>query len=177
MVIVERIIGYMTIVGAVIGARAFDLYPWGNYDFNDYNEKVLDNLREYEHLNVWESTLLGDMKPLLVDSATGIIPTVKNDDGNTFQLNMKEIAQTDPAIDISFQKKNTLSYLSGMMREKCAVLIDGYWSYEWCHRKEVRQFHLEQRGKQMKRAPDWSLGRHVRTEVIWEGEKGKSRIK
>lgn len=24
----------------------------------------------------------------------------------------------------------------------CAILTKDWWSYEWCHRKEMRQFHL-----------------------------------
>lgn len=41
-----------------------------------------------------------------------------------------------PAGDESADKR--LSVLEGA----CTVLSRDWWSYEWCHRKEVRQFHL-----------------------------------
>lgn len=33
---------------------------------------------------------------------------------------------------------NTCALLGGS-----AATGDEYWNYEWCHRKEIRQFHLE----------------------------------
>lgn len=29
-----------------------------------------------------------------------------------------------------------------LLEGACTVLSRDWWSYEWCHRKEVRQFHL-----------------------------------
>ena len=42
------------------------------------------------------------------------------------------------------------------------------------HRKEIRQFHLEQRESQLVRDPDWSLGKHVRTQPVREVHEGDS---
>jgi len=39
---------------------------------------------------------------------------------------------------------------------KCTVSKKGWWTYQWCHRKEIRQYHSEADGK---RSSDWSLGR------------------
>jgi len=38
---------------------------------------------------------------------------------------------------------------------KCTVSRQGWWTYQWCHRKEIRQYHSENDGK---RSQDWSLG-------------------
>ena len=37
----------------------------------------------------------------------------------------------------------------------CLVANTGWWSYEWCHLRHVRQFHVEPDGKI---TADWSLG-------------------
>jgi len=39
---------------------------------------------------------------------------------------------------------------------RCDVLNLGWWSYEWCHEKSVRQFHVDQQAGIID--PQWSLG-------------------
>jgi len=60
----------------------------------------------------------------------------------------------------------SLAEALGLLRGVCAYLNQGWWTYEWCHRRHVRQFHLEAR----QRDPDWSLGDFGRTEVDAEGD-------
>ena len=61
----------------------------------------------------------------------------------------------------------------------CQAVSRGYWTYEWCFRKHVRQFHLEPLPKnyvadknkkdsvlevnkiKYLRSPDWSLGEYT----------------
>ena len=54
------------------------------------------------------------------------------------------------------------SSLLARLEGRCARLALGWWTYEWCHRRHVRQFHAEASGAQ---APDWSLGGFARTEA------------
>ena len=39
---------------------------------------------------------------------------------------------------------------------KCITLEKGWWSYKWCHRKEIHQFHKEPDGTV---STKWSLGK------------------
>jgi len=49
------------------------------------------------------------------------------------------------------KQEDPLKVLEG----KCTVSRQGWWTYQWCHRKEIRQYHSEEDGK---RSQDWSLG-------------------
>ena len=68
--------------------------------------------------------------------------------------------------------------ISAQLEGRCAVLPVQWWNYEWCHRREVRQFHLEEikpsqpKGERdrsthvmLKREPDFSLGLYKRSIV------------
>lgn len=61
----------------------------------------------------------------------------------------------------------------------CLTHADGWWSYRWCHKKEVRQFHIEP--KQDKPTQDWSLGdfdavgRKQRTNQVHIGRNMRKR--
>jgi len=56
-----------------------------------------------------------------------------------------------------------------VLNGKCTVSRQGWWTFQWCHRKEIRQYHTEQDGK---RGQDWSLGR-----FNTKGAKTKKRKK
>jgi hypothetical protein len=43
-----------------------------------------------------------------------------------------------------------------VLEGKCTVSRQGWWTYQWCHRKEIRQYHTNDDGS---RQQDWSLGR------------------
>jgi hypothetical protein len=61
----------------------------------------------------------------------------------------------------------------GPLSGKCAELTQGFWTYEVCHGREVRQFHMDMQAKakaqqlrsqgklapNVPREPDWSLGK------------------
>jgi protein OS-9 len=57
----------------------------------------------------------------------------------------------DPTIASMTEKAIVDSSLRGI----CLTLPKGWWNYQWCHEKEIRQFH-EESGK---RTLDWSLGK------------------
>merc|ERR1712138_202081 len=58
-------------------------------------------------------------------------------------------------------KPETLATLLSKLGGQCAKLSQGWWTYEWCHRRHVRQFHAQ--GSKID--PDWSLGGYSRTVV------------
>jgi len=84
-------------------------------------------------------------------SVSGVISVVQHDED-------KEVA--------------TLASLEGV----CLLLPKGWWTFQWCHRKRVNQFHRESEGGVM--SPDWSLGdfddsgRLERTRSPWSASAG-----
>jgi hypothetical protein len=58
-------------------------------------------------------------------------------------------------------RPKTLANLMAALDGQCAKLSQGWWTYEWCHRWQIRQFHA-QGGKI---DPDWSLGGYTITKV------------
>ena len=51
-----------------------------------------------------------------------------------------------------------LSHLDGT----CLTLARGWWSFEWCHKQRIRQFHVN---PDHTVGPDWSLGEYVKIHV------------
>lgn len=103
---------------------AFDMYPWGKYDFKEYSADLLDGMREYEHLKVWDSTLLNNL-----NSDNSLL--IKNSEGNTFELKVQAFGkELSAAVQVQM---TDLSAISATLQSNCALLVDGYWSYEWCH--------------------------------------------
>jgi len=47
------------------------------------------------------------------------------------------------------------------LEDYCDTMAMGWWTYEWCHRKHIRQFHVDH--VQGHVDPNWSLGNYVRT--------------
>ena len=103
---------------------AFDMYPWGKYDFKEYSADLLDGMREYEHLKVWDSTL----SRVFSDGSESLL--IKNSEGNTYELKAKAVGK---ALTTATAQMNDMSAISAALQANCALLIDGYWSYEWCH--------------------------------------------
>jgi hypothetical protein len=105
---------------------AFDLYPWGNYNFKEHTDDMLEGLRENEHLKVWDSTIERSML-----NAEGRL-TLANTDGFTFELKVQDpnAPKNDSRIHPA---RNSIDELTEAMAGTCAMLIDGYWSYEYCH--------------------------------------------
>lgn len=92
---------------------------------------------------------------------------------------------------IAPKQMQTLIYdqktLLAPLNNKCLVYAPdppSWWTFELCHRKEIRQFHLvsvrnaipaeDNAQFSFKRDPDWSLGRFEHSEIIRSG--GPSQI-
>merc|ERR1712196_52808 len=72
----------------------------------------------------------------------------EEDDSKVCDGKIELVPQTPPG--------DLLSLLDG----KCTVSRQGWWTYQWCHQKEIRQYHAEGNGK---RTHDWSLGSYDAT--------------
>mmetsp|Transcript_37799 Transcript_37799/g.65313 ORF Transcript_37799/g.65313 Transcript_37799/m.65313 type:complete len:812 (-) Transcript_37799:9-2444(-) len=149
--------------GSVSMLLAFDMYPWGKYDFKEYSDDLLDALRENVQLKVWESTLSNSL------SKASDSLLLKNSEGNTYEMKLKSVGK---ALTVAPIQTDDFMEISETLKTNCALHTEGYWSYEWCHTKEVRQFHMEQKGNVLHREPDWSLGKAGRTVTIREKHVG-----
>jgi len=66
------------------------------------------------------------------------------------------------------KRVNKLSTIKAYLKSSCAVLPAQYWNYEWCFRKEIKQFHLEppiEDDQQVRRSPEWSLGKFTHSDI------------
>lgn len=54
------------------------------------------------------------------------------------------------------EKKKLVQDIERTLGGKCMVINTGWWTFQYCHRKEIRQYHREEDGR---RGNDWSLGR------------------
>jgi hypothetical protein len=97
-----------------------DVYPWGNHNFDDYNENLLETLREKVHLNVWETTISSFDPPISKNEWI-----IMNSEANPFVL--KDIVTTNSLAMLS------IGEISELLQKNCAILVHGFWSYQWCH--------------------------------------------
>lgn len=74
--------------------------------------------------------------------------------GRRFACRAKALIQEEPTRPPPGSLGDLLETLQGV----CARLSLGWWTYEWCHREEIRQFH--QSTTNGPRSPDWSLGKY-----------------
>jgi hypothetical protein len=59
--------------------------------------------------------------------------------------------------------------LSRQLSGLCSTLHLDYWTYEWCHRVAVSQYHITVGQRTSKKDPDWSLGKFTGASLEREG--------
>lgn len=135
------------------------MYPWGKGSLADRQEDILDALRENTFLDVKEEILPSQLAngTMYLRNLEGQTHEIKTQDYNHQQGKRIEIPVITDANAVS-------KALEGV----CAVLPIQYWNYEWCHRKEIRQVHIEVQNGKITRSPDWSLGSYERSIVVRE---------
>lgn len=115
------------VLSSVVSVATLDLYPWGKYDFKEHAVDVLEGLREFEHLKVWDSTIERN----LLQTKDGL--TLTNTDGYTFELKVKDPNAPSKEGQRLHPARNNLEELTKALTATCAILVDGYWNYEYCH--------------------------------------------
>jgi hypothetical protein len=145
----------------------FDYYPWkGSY--TSRQEVLLDQLRSHIDIDMPGSFLpqtLADGHKLRLHNVEGAEMAIQV----AIPANERDENVTKWRVDVALIDAN----LVGL----CAVHSQGWWTYEWCYRREVRQFHAEQSSNGLVRDPDWSLGHFNGSEVVYgvnPGHKGSN---
>lgn len=135
-------------------AAAFELWPYvfGKKSYDDRQDEILNQMRRSMFLDV-----KGDIIPK--DFHAGDPLYINNLEGRQFRIDIDPIEKFHMKDEL--EAKKPITDAEGFMRTLrglCLPLHRGWWSYEWCSRKEIRQYHLENVGGKKNRNPDWSLG-------------------
>jgi hypothetical protein len=143
-------------------------YPWAkthdrNFHFEERQNNILNSLRNELHLEVLSNKL-----PMGMDTDHSMY--IRNSEGQQYTCGIK--SETPEALTNSLTTTNDDTSMASFqkafgvidrLQKVCMINSVDWWSYEWCHRKEVKQFHMEidQRTKKHFRNPEWSLGTYV----------------
>jgi hypothetical protein len=72
-----------------------------------------------------------------------------------------------PLTQLSTHNETETFSLSKFQQKLCYDFPVDWWSYQWCHELEVKQYHLEMKGKRKTiKNPEWSLGQYDHTEYV-----------
>jgi hypothetical protein len=137
-------------------------YPWSG-TLEQRQQEILVALRDDMLLEMDESIL-----PLPLDNQSKSILMLNNVYGTAFtcgiQIDSNVISNNDQ-IPLHFYDSELLSH---KLKNTCSALTIDYWTYEWCHRRSVNQFHIVTSKDMSRRDPMWSLGDYQQTTVIRE---------
>eukprot|EP00603_Paraphysomonas_imperforata_P003268 CAMPEP_0114421152 /NCGR_PEP_ID=MMETSP0103-20121206/4927_1 /TAXON_ID=37642 ORGANISM="Paraphysomonas imperforata, Strain PA2" /NCGR_SAMPLE_ID=MMETSP0103 /ASSEMBLY_ACC=CAM_ASM_000201 /LENGTH=455 /DNA_ID=CAMNT_0001589657 /DNA_START=250 /DNA_END=1617 /DNA_ORIENTATION=+ len=99
---------------------------------------------------------------------------IRNSEGQTYHCDVKHESDPDsvgdvsslvaaPSSDAAMESFQKAFGVIDRLQNVCIIKAIDWWSYEWCHRKEVKQFHLDvdHNAKKHFRNPEWSLGTYV----------------
>lgn len=137
-------------------------YPWGDTDHKKRNEELLSALRGNLGLETSEQVIIDAFS----NSTSGFM--IKDAAENTWIAHMmipeaeNDEDEEDDLQDDIFNAQT----LNQKLQSFCSILSLDYWNYEWCHHREVNQFHVEHKDRGWVKEPNWSLGRYKRSVVV-----------
>ena len=138
-------------------------YPFTHDDLNYRQESLLNSLRDHMRLTVYEDTLpMEVLEPMLGEMR------LRNTEGQLFAASLMQPKAKAVFVPRPQPELTDAKLLSKMLKGFCGVLPNEYWMIEWCHRVEVRQFHVQIVEDQAMRSPDYSLGTYERSAIIRE---------
>ena len=139
-------------------------YPWGE-PLDVRQRQILDHLKDELKLNI-----LSEFLP--AEQMTVSDPLVfLSSDGRRYECVSHE--KEEAAVTNEFSVSDVMARLSRM----CIAFPIDWWSYEWCHQRQVKQFHIEAtKRSKAKRNPEWSLGMFDSYEVVMDANGEPSEI-
>lgn len=161
-------------------------FPWNDdITFDRRQEQLLESMRrEPIALLVDESLFVKSSHQTYKSPLDQRMIHIRNDAGELVEVMMVDDEEMrrrqrqaqrkkQEAIAASYRPANPLD-LVNQIPSLCMVLqLPGeYWAVEYCHRKEIRQFHVEQdtsNPSKVLRSPDWSLGTYISTNILRYG--------
>ena len=143
-------------------------------DLDDRNNFLYDQLRQHYVIDLLEESF---------DAPHGLDIELRNPDGDRYHCTLpspdgdevrggddEEEEGDDGSGGAEADRKRTkrLDAALAALEGQCDVLSMGWWSYEWCHRKHVRQFHVDHAAGTVD--PEWSLGSFAHSQELAAGE-------
>lgn len=156
-----------------------DMYPWGAGKFEDRQEDILEEMRRNLVLDV-KKEIIPDhfLYPDPDDNDTPVY--LSNSEGFHFLIQLE--TKNDTVSSGPPTNNNVLSegitnrrILIKSLKGLCAFHNKEYWSFEWCHRREVRQAHIKFNEGKVVRDPDWSLGTYQTSTIEREGGNNQNK--
>jgi hypothetical protein len=146
-----------------------EAYPWGRGNYLDRQEDILKHFRDNMIIELNKDIV--DRTLIKERSQSEII--IRNLEGSKFSVGL--LTQNASSIGSKSQllmsdKRALIKSLDGL----CAFHNRDYWSFEWCHRRDVRQVHVEFSEGRAMRDPDWSLGNYESSVFFREGGEHKN---
>ena len=135
-----------------------DMYPFDHTTFDDRQDAILDSLRRDMHIDYKKEVIFN--QPYLLENNNknknkyNILHNLENLPFELHNNRYSKNKQFNTKDDLMYKKKD----LDELLNKACGYYNKDYWSFEWCHRKEVRQVHIELINHIVVRDPDWSLG-------------------
>eukprot|EP01036_Dinobryon_divergens_P032936 gene32936-42623_t len=166
--------------------RVASVYPWGGGDassasslYDDRQEDILQSLRRNMRLVAFEETFAqsltapqpspGDNDTFKSTNESERVLFVKNLMGKTFvarnAVDHTGVNESLMLEDIRSARYNADS-LNRLLTNLCGLFQFEYWTYEWCHRVKMSQFHMEPTESGFAKVPNWSLGNYSRSIVV-----------
>jgi hypothetical protein len=115
-------------------------------DLHSRTEFLYDKLRQ-------SPFTLDVLEDAIAQPALGLELDMRNFDGDKYRCTMPgpgdedggaaESVGSSSGVDSESQLESTPARVLRSLDGRCDVLSLGWWSYEWCHRKGIRQFHVD----------------------------------
>ena len=127
------------------------MYPWAASLYMQQGEELLDALREDMVLEVKDKILTPWLREMLQTKKAELL----NIEGQSFQGSIvveepplqhdQQQQQLEQGAAGSLSAEQLASYddVMRLFEGNCYVYAGEYWNYEWCPKREVRQFHVE----------------------------------
>lgn len=163
----------------------YDVYPWGKKtSLAERQGQLLQVMHEHLELHVHEE---------FTDKYLSFIPAtrryVRQMEGVKYHIELEGEQRRASSIVKSLSSSESLgggdalvpvvgdAYINDIHRNQdllarhlsgaCITMPAQYWTYEVCHKIEVRQAHMEfLHGGKVRRDPDWSLGHYTGTKIV-----------
>mmetsp|Transcript_3828 Transcript_3828/g.14916 ORF Transcript_3828/g.14916 Transcript_3828/m.14916 type:complete len:465 (-) Transcript_3828:1564-2958(-) len=141
--------------GHITGARSWDLQLLQE-DIATRDAQLLKKIRVDQSFEMFTTDFIRyaqdhnreSVFPLRVDSLNGIVYSCDYCDSEASDKAEEEAEKETE------EQRPWISRLDGV----CGVFTKGWWTFQWCHRDEIIQYHLHATGV---REPIWSLGKYV----------------
>jgi len=148
----------------------FPVYPWTK-GYNSFERRAdLLNILKSQPIKI---KLLDSIIPDIIFSSNNS-NSVKDINNIIYEIKLfnEETTIQNKSNELILNRDEQIQIIMDGLQNICLILnTETYWMYEWCHRKDIRQFHIlhpPNGNDKPIRSPDWSLGSYESSLVVRE---------